>query len=293
MTTWPYLCNWECFNFFLLLIKYFSNVVLKQILKKSQCTVTYNLNLAIFFSCWESLPLSPGDWKPYVFILYCVYFHAFSDSVGTWLFVIAHLLHLFFYSIDVWCCNILCFLPPLKSYKLSKFSAQKDAFVIFYSIVAACISALISELWAVGQHCQNCNKSSLHLRGTWKSVIIIDLNDVLVRFLSLGLAGFLHELENLFCALFFQDLIPVVFLWVLPVIHEPAVMCISQHVSPLNEVPALDNDLAIWHFTYITVTVKGSEGSEIFTIKYFYSSAFSESQKHLTAHQFSRSILLK
>lgn len=50
-------------------------------------------------------------------------------------------------------------------------------------------------------------------------------------------------------------------------IHEPAVMCISQHVSPLNEVSALDNDLAIWHFTYITIVIKGSEGSEIFTIK--------------------------
>lgn len=51
------------------------------------------------------------------------------------------------------------------------------------------------------------------------------------------------------------------------VIPEPAVTSISQHVSPLNEVSALDNDLAIWYLTYITLIAKGSEGSEIFTVK--------------------------
>lgn len=89
----------------------------------------------------------------------------------------------FFFSFTVLMCDAVTFYASShlqKSYRLSKFSVEKDAFVSFYSIVPTYISALISELWAVRQHThlQNCNRNSLHLRGIWKSVIsIIDLSD--------------------------------------------------------------------------------------------------------------------
>jgi len=72
-----------------------------------------------------------------------------------------------------------------ESYRLSKFSVEKDAFVVFDNSVSICVSGLISELWAVRQHthCQNYNRNSLHLRRIWKSVVsITELSDsVFVR----------------------------------------------------------------------------------------------------------------